>query len=226
MPCRYQFPVTNIDDAIQLAETFTAVVLGTLQDAVQGFAKGGDDAFVRLFASVIGQEGEQNGFYRFLGGAKPSESPFLTTSVASFAWTALQQFVVPGSCPFDLNAIPIPLHAPLMLQNAKVEAKDQVLTFTADLSNVQAAQAYVGKTTCQLFITYFNGQLLPISVPISNIRWNGGLMTFDAPFPFTENIMEGLSIAALTSGNNFASPDDVPAQTWAAPALIQVVDKY
>ena len=75
----YKFPTTDVLSAIALAETFTTLVLGTLQDASQLLAKNGDDGPVRAVASVIGQEGEQNGFYRTLLGLKPSQKPFLTT---------------------------------------------------------------------------------------------------------------------------------------------------
>jgi hypothetical protein len=37
--------------------------------------------------------------------------------------------------------------------------------------------------------------------------------------------MDGLSIAALTTSNNFTGPDDLPAATIAAPGLIQVYSK-
>ncbi len=39
--CQYQFPVSNLKDAVNLAETFTAVVLGALQGANVLFAKDG-----------------------------------------------------------------------------------------------------------------------------------------------------------------------------------------
>jgi hypothetical protein len=60
-PCEYVFPTDNFEDAINLARTFTDVVLGTLQDALNGLATNGDIEYVPLIGSVIGQEGEQNG---------------------------------------------------------------------------------------------------------------------------------------------------------------------
>jgi hypothetical protein len=229
VPCKYQFPTTTVVEAVILAETFTSVVLGTLQDAAQLFAKNGDDGPVRAVASVIGQEGEQNGFYRILLARKPSEKPFLTTSVAPFAFSALQAFVVPGSCPFPLSNIPIPIFPPLNVLTgnggADIDARDQNLKFTADLTGVTSASKFMGGNGNGLFITYFSGQLLPISEPITNVQWSGNKVTFEAAFPFTANVMNGLSIAALTTSNNFTTPDDVPAATLAAPGLIQVYEK-
>jgi hypothetical protein len=101
LPCKYMFPTTSFDDAIVLAATFTDVALGTLQDIIEIFADNNDNVNTRGIASVIGQEGEQEGFYRLLQnkGLLPNAAPFLTTSTRDFAFSILQTFVVPGSCP-------------------------------------------------------------------------------------------------------------------------------
>ncbi|KAI0114375.1 sexual development protein [Nemania sp. FL0031] len=219
VPCTYNFPVTTLEEALNLAETLTAVVLGTLQDAEQSFAQNGDDGPVRAVSSVIGQEGEQNGFYRSLLNQKPSEKPFLTTNVAAFAFSALQQFVV--SCPFDVSQIPLPIFPALNVLTT-AEARDMYLHFSADLSG--NTQVNENSDFSKLSITYLVGQQLPISEPIVNPKLDGGVLTFDALFPYTENIMSGLSIAALTNSSDFANADAIVANTLAAPGLIQVKD--
>ncbi len=233
-PCTYKFPTTGVRDAIELAETFTSLVLGTLQDASQGLSKNGDNGPVRAVASVIGQEGEQNGFYRNLLGRKPSQKPFLTTSIAPFAFSALQQFIV--ECPFSLDNIGgLPIFPPLNALSGEngqnVQPRDQTLTFSVDISDFKGPaassyQSYQGK--CDgLFITYFTGQDAPISEPITNCQWSGdknAVVTFEANFPFNKFVMEGPSIASLTNANNFTNPDAVAANTLAAPGLIQVND--
>ncbi|KAI1419415.1 sexual development protein [Xylaria sp. FL1777] len=218
-PCTYKFPTTTLEEALNLAETLTAVVLGTLQDAEQSFARNGDDGPVRAVSSVIGQEGEQNGFYRSILNHKPSEKPFLTTNVAAFAFSALQQFVV--SCPFDVTQIPIPVFPALNVLTT-AEPRDMYISFSADLTgNTQVTQ---DTDFSGLFVTYLVGQQLPISEPIINAKLDCGVLTFDALFPFTENIMSGLSIAALTNSSNFPNADALVANTLAAPGLIQVND--
>ncbi|KAL6898518.1 hypothetical protein GGI43DRAFT_78632 [Trichoderma evansii] len=231
LPCKYKFPASNIHDAVAVAEVFTSFVMGTLQDVSQGAATAGDAGIVRGVASIIGQEGEQNGFYRTLLGAVPSEKPFLTTSVGPFAYSFVNNnFIVPGSCPYDVTAFGIPIFSQLNVEGSSVllaaKPDDQTLNFSADLSTVQAASKYSNGDSTGLFITYFSGQLLPISVPVQNFKWNGGKVTLQAAFPFEDNIMFGLSVAALTVGNNFTSPDAVPAATLAAPALINVNDEF
>ncbi|KAI0442919.1 sexual development protein [Xylaria telfairii] len=216
-PCTYNFPSTTLEEAITLAETLTGVVLGTLQDAEQSFAQNGDSGPVRAVSSVIGQEGEQNGFYRSILNHKPSEKPFLTTNVAAFAFSALQQFVV--SCPFDVNQIPIPIFPALNVLTT-AESHDMYLSFSADLS--KNTQVNEGSDFSRFFVTYLVGQQLPISEPVINPKFEGGVLTFDALFPFTENLMSGLSIAALTNSSNFPNADALVANTLAAPGLIQV----
>ncbi|KAH8806145.1 hypothetical protein F5884DRAFT_680000 [Xylogone sp. PMI_703] len=231
LPCKYQFPTTNIRDAIAVAESFTLLVIGALQDTAQTLADNGDNGVERILGSAIGQEGEQGGFYRLLLGRVPSEKPFLTTSVASFTFSHLyNNFVIPGSCPFNIADINITIFAPLWvadpLKGMDIRPKDQKLKFTADLRNVSAAQSFIGGDGEGLFITYYTGQLLPISEPVSKVTWEGSKGTFEAFFPFEENVMQGLSIAALTTQSNFSDPAAVPDATLAAPAIIQVNDLF
>ncbi|KAK3342176.1 hypothetical protein B0T25DRAFT_574478 [Lasiosphaeria hispida] len=228
-PCQYQFPTSNIYEAISLAERFTDLVLGTLQDAAQILARNGDVGPVRGVTASLGQEGQQEGFYRILLSKKPSEKPFLTTNVAAFAFSALQQFIVPGSCPFPLDSIKLPIFPAVNVISGKggvaVEPRDQTLSFQVDLTSVKTADKYVGGKGDGLFVTYFSGQLLPISVPVVNAKWAGRVVTFEANFPFSANFMYGLSVASLTTSGAFAAPGDVVAATLAAPGLIQVDDR-
>ncbi|KAK0726186.1 hypothetical protein B0T21DRAFT_293618 [Apiosordaria backusii] len=229
-PCTYIFPgAIDINSSIALAATFTDVVLGTLQDAAEGLAINGDLGPIREVASIIGQEGQQSGFYRLLLNQKPSEKPFLTTNVGAFAWSALQQFVV--SCPFNLSDIAIPIFPPLQVTNGTggltIEPRDQRLSFIANLTGSSKAEQFINETDPDLFVTYFSGQLLPITVPVEDAEWfgeNNTQLRFGAEFPFEENILVGLTIAALTTKDNFTSYGEVVEATIAAPGLIEVVD--
>ncbi|KAK0702990.1 hypothetical protein B0T26DRAFT_838784 [Lasiosphaeria miniovina] len=227
-PCKYQFPTTNLRDAVRLADTFTDLVLGTLQDASQGLAINGDNGAVRGVASTIGQEGQQSGFYRSLLSKKPSEKPFLTTSVGPFALSALQQFIVPGSCPFQMSQIGLPIFPVLNVLSGDggrtVEPKDQTLSFSADLSGSSVLSKIINGNGADLTVVYFSGQLVPIKTPLTNVRWSGNVITFDANFPFTENVMSGLTVASLAIDGVFVVPGDVVGQTLAAPGLIQADD--
>jgi hypothetical protein len=190
-------------------------VLGTLQ---------GDIGPIRPVASVIGQEGEQNGYFRTLLGRKPSQKPFLTANAPPFAFSVLQGFV--KSCPFDVTKIDLPIFPGLSVNGgaANVSAADQTLHFSADLATVAAAKPFVGGNGTGLFATYFIGQNI-VSEPVQNVKWTAGsTISFDAFFPFVANVAEGLSIVSLTTASGFADVDDVPAKTLAAPGLLQVND--
>ncbi|KZL85536.1 late sexual development protein [Colletotrichum incanum] len=224
-PCKYQFPTSNLREAVSLAETFTSVVLGTLQDANQLLAKNGDAGPVRAVSAVIGQEGEQNGFYRSILSRPPSSQPFLTTSIAPFAFSALQSFVVKDSCSFKMSQIDIPVFAPMrvaQMQGGEIEPKTQMLSFEVDLRELVTAGRFLGKDRAPLFVTYLSGLNVPLSVPVTNPQWDGARIAFEAEFPFEKNSMYGLSIAALTYESNFTNPDDIPKATLAGPGLIQV----
>jgi hypothetical protein len=114
---------------VALASTFTDIVLGTLQEIETKLAMNGDFGLMHSVASVIGQEGEQNGFYRSLLGKVPSALPFLTTGTREFAFSPLvQTFVVPGSCP-NINTIPLPIFAPLTVATSPTAPETQTLEF-------------------------------------------------------------------------------------------------
>ena len=215
-PCRYNFPVATLKDALALAQTFTDVVLGTLANVQLHLAQNGDAGLVPAIGSVIGQEGEQNGFYRATQGLIPSSLPFLTASSRGFAFSALNQlFVVPGSCDAVVKSINLPIFAPLSITSGPVTAKTQTLSFAAGASSAvdySKAQALV----------YINQQNVPVVVDITQTGSGSGL-SFTANFPYDQFLMNGLTIAAVVNSKGpFSSADAVAAATIAGPGLIEI----
>jgi len=221
LPCEYNFPVDTLDSAIALASTFTDVVLGTLQDVVSLFGTDGDEALIRGVASVIGQEGEQNGFYRSLLNKIPSALPFLTTSTREFAFSALNQdFVVAGTCP-NINTIGLPIFQPLTVLTQNIAPESQTLEFS--ISHGAWSNADWSSESSQLSVVYINQQNLPIVEPITSASVSGNTVTFSALFPFADFEMNGLTIAAVThSAGPFASADAVAQATIFGPSLIEI----
>jgi len=166
---------------------------------------------------VIGQEGEQNGFYRSFLGKIPSALPFLTASNRDFAFSALNQnFIVPGSCPFPLSDIGLQIFSPLTVNTSPIQPQDQTISFTFDSTN------YNGQVS-GLSLVYINQQNLPIVKTLQNVQTSSGKTTFRAFFPFTEFKMNGLTICAVTnSAGPFTSVDDVAQATIAGPGLIEI----
>ncbi|KAJ5489209.1 hypothetical protein N7539_004099 [Penicillium diatomitis] len=212
-PCKYKFPVQNLESAIKLAATFTDVVLGTLQDVVERFARGHDFDLAREIASVIGQEGEQQGWFRALLGKIPSELPFLTTSNLNFAFNAIQDFVVPGTCP-DLNEIPLHTFEPLKIldmpgprsQNISIEFRDPD-----------------DEARNPLWVTYINQQNVPVVQPLWVVSKKDKIVEAKVLFPFEEHDLKGLTIASVTkSAGPFGDASQVANHTLAGPGLITV----
>lgn len=212
-PCAYYFPVDDFDSAIALAATFTDLVLGTLQDVIERFALGRDVDLAREIAAVIGQEGEQQGWYRTLQGKIPSALPFLTTSDLNFAFTAVQNFVVPGSCP-NISEIPLRTYEPLhVLTTPGPETQNLTFSFL-DPGN---------ETEHSLWMTYINQLNLPIVEPLRVVSRAGDNVTATALFPYDEHLMNGLTIAAVTKSDGpFGDANTVAKWTLAGPGLIIV----
>lgn len=254
-PCQYNFPVSNFNQSISLASTFTDVVLGTLPDIQTLFANANDNALIRGVGSVIGQEGEQNGFYRDILGKNPSALPFLTASARDFAFSAIvQNFVVPGSCSssldilqrggltiFDLLTVVNPPTTPM---NQKVMFRLKNFSQKMEFSGEAAAgfvSSHDNSTTPphqqqqdNLFLTYINQLNAPISVPIEDAKkindnhnndnddYSSITIQFSANFPGADNLMNGLTIAAVTKGKDFVDVGAVANNTLFGPGLIEI----
>lgn len=256
-PCQYNFPVSNFNQSISLASTFTDVVLGTLPDIQTLFANANDNALIRGVGSVIGQEGEQNGFYRDILGKNPSALPFLTASARDFAFSAIvQNFVVPGSCSssldilqrggltiFDLLTVVNPPTTPM---NQKVMFRLKTFSQKMEFSGeAAAAEDFVSshenstspphQQQDNLFLTYINQLNAPISVPIEDAKkinndnhnndnddHSSSTIQFSANFPGADNLMNGLTIAAVTKGKDFVDVGAVANNTLFGPGLIEI----
>ena len=231
-PCTYIFPVDNFVDAITLASTFTDVVLSTLPDIQTVFADAGDSGLIRGVGAVIGEEGEQNGFYRQIIGKIPPQLPFLTGGARDFAFSAiLQSFVIPGSCPSqglleaginggtgltEFGVLNV-LTKDLSLEDVKADFSVQ----TVDSSNTKSYyESHKGE---KLFVTYINQQNVPVSVPIEDLSFSGNAIDFKASFPGKSMDLNGLTIAAVTKSKGpFSTPDDVANDTLFGPGLIEI----
>jgi hypothetical protein len=215
-PCKYSFPVSNFQEAISLASTFTSLVLGTLQDVNELFARNQDFDLVRVVSSVIGNEGEQEGFFRTLQRKRPSAQPFLTTANRDFAFTAIQSFVVEGSCP-NIDTIPLKTFKPLSVETVDIRPENQNIRFSFDMKDAGMFEVD------QLRLVFVNGLNMPIVKRFQNVMMMNDKVMFEAEFPFEEFVMEGLTIAAVTMGQDtFANVDEVAEKTVFGPGIIEV----
>ncbi|ORX34319.1 putative sexual development protein [Kockovaella imperatae] len=216
--CNYMFPSTDFESAVAIADLFTAVVLGTLQSVVKGFATDMDNstiALTGLIASIIGQEGEQAGGYRMIQGKIPSAAPFLTVSTGEFAFNAIAQtFIVPGSCDSVFKTIGVPMLDTLAVVQDSIQPTNQTVTFTTSCTHV---------TEGKDFVAYLSGQNAPVLVPVTNVQVTGDIATFSADLPFDNGFAHGLTIAAVVgTDTGLETAADVTAAAFAGPGLIQV----
>jgi hypothetical protein len=227
LPCQYNFPVDNLDDALELASTFTDVVMGTLQDVATLMGTDGDAGLIRGIASVIGQEGEQNGFYRtFQNNPKiPSALPFLTASTRDFAFSALNQnFIVPGSCP-NFNTINLKVFGALTVETQNIQPQVQDIDFSFKIPSTGIPPAW--KPDCSgLELVFINQQNVPQVAKVKkvNVDTHGGQVTITAIFPFDQaDFGNGLTIAAVVlASGDLTTVDGVAAATQFGPGLIEI----
>ena len=194
----------------------TDIALGTAPEVQLLFALDGGDAAanVVILGSILGQEAQQDGFFRYVQGKTPSAAPFLTGGLGRFAFSALQLFIVPDSCPRPLSSINLPIFGPLDVLT-KPEARNMTLKFSV-------AGPVDPKTES---IVYLTGQNLPLTVPISEeyTVHDSNKTCFSAAFPFEAGFANGLTMAALVKGKgDFTSPSAVAEATVYGPGLIEV----
>jgi hypothetical protein len=230
LPCTYDFPVSTFEEAIETASKFTDVVLGTLPDIQTVAATAGDIGLIRGVGASLGQEGEQNGFYRSALGKIPSQLPFLTGGARNFAYNAiLQNFVV--ECPKETTdllehpaaGIPLNVTGKLNVLSDDLDLKDVKAEFSVQTVNVAATRSYYEDNKDKMqFVTYINQQNKPLSVPIEDIRFANNAITFKASFPGKSAFLNGLTIAAVTNSNELADVQAVAAATLFGPGLIEI----
>ncbi|KZT55817.1 LsdA family protein [Calocera cornea HHB12733] len=215
-PCTaYNFPVSNFEEAVTLAMTFTANVFGLLGEIVQIFAQNGDIGLTRHIVQVVANEGEQNGFFRYLLGRVPDELPFTTVSTREFSFTALQGFVDPASCPnIDLISKDIKTFDALTLLDTP-KAHTETIRFAV------ASDKYVNGTS--YYVVYTNQGNTPVVEPLTYVSSDAKTITLKATFPYKANLLNGLTIAAVTDQSGpFADVDAVAAAAIWAPAFMVV----
>lgn len=141
----------------------------------------------------------------------PSELPFLTTSDLNFAFTAVQGFTVPGSCP-NIDEIPLRTFEPLQILTTP-KAESMNLTFSFDDKQNESEHL--------LWVTYVNQLNTPIVQPLHVIEKTGTEVVGQALFPYSDYEMNGLTIAAVTKSDGpFADANTVAKWTLAGPGLI------
>ncbi|KAL2167887.1 hypothetical protein VTG60DRAFT_674 [Thermothelomyces hinnuleus] len=240
-PCTYDFPVSDFASAIAFAQTFTDMYIGLLIDIQwhtgEHLGSDGSPPILYVLGQALGQEGQQSGWFRSLQGKPPSAEPFLTASTREFAFSWLQRWVVPGTCPNATGTgaesdIPLPI-LPRLDVVGEVRRTGRLTL---------RAPGPVDPDTMR--VAYVNGALMPTVLPfeVSHVSRSCGVgertgkfqmplwcddedvvSTITVDFPFENNVMHGLTLAAVvTNGPTFMVPADVSKATVYGPAVIEV----
>ncbi|KAL9112777.1 MAG: hypothetical protein Q9227_003080 [Pyrenula ochraceoflavens] len=242
LPCTYVFPVSDFISAITFAQTFTDMYLGLMTDIQMRTAERLGTKFspliVYVLSQALGQEGQQSGWFRSLQGKPPSAEPFLTPSTRDFAFSWLQRFTVPGSCPNATGnnaAEDIPLRTFPRLDVCGELSSTGPLTLCS----------YGPVDPETMSVAFVNGALMPTVFPItitdvstcgrSHMResqqmplrcgsaFEDGVTTFTVDFPFENNVMQGLTmVAVVKNGRTFTIADEVSNATLYGPAVIEL----
>lgn len=182
--------------------------------------KNGDSALTQDISSVIGQEGEQQGWFRILGENIPSELPFLTNSVRDFAFNTLNQnFIVPGSCPnIDQITSLKQLHqmSPLTVVKSFEEGDDETVQLSFEMPP--------GVPSSEYKVAYINQQNIAFTLPYTVVKREDNNLLVEAPFPFEEHLLNGLTILAIVPASltDISSNQEVADFTLAGPGLVIV----
>ncbi|KAL4865497.1 hypothetical protein BDV12DRAFT_188174 [Aspergillus spectabilis] len=213
-PCRYNFPVVTIDDAVALATTLTSHSLATLQDITERFAASGDVGLTRLVASMIGNKGAQQGWFRVYQDKYPSELPTLTTSHVDFAFTFAQSFTVEGSCP-SLKSINLQTFLPL-----EIVTHPEARTHKIKVSWTHGPNE---REENLLWLAYVNQLNTPIVSPLQVVSCDGNKSTAVAVVPYDEFLLNGLTVAAVVNRRGpFTNAAAVAKSTVYGPGLFIV----
>ncbi|KAL8788961.1 MAG: hypothetical protein Q9213_001370 [Squamulea squamosa] len=239
-PCQYTFPVSNFKNAILFAQTFTDLALSTIPSIQLLFARdGGEEAPNALtLGSILAQEGQQDGFFRYTQRKPPSAAPFLTGGSPSIAFNALRKLIVRDSCPLPLSTLGLPEWGSLEWSENGLWANDYIkpppepawpnwITIHPSLRNNNtftfSAVGFEAPDTSSL--VYLSGQNLPVVVSIDNFqRFRGSNYNeFRAKFPVESGFANGLTIAVLVNGKGpFANAEAVASAAILGPVVFEL----
>ncbi|RMJ26982.1 sexual development protein [Aspergillus sp. HF37] len=137
----------------------------------------------------------------------PSETPFPTTSDLSFAFSLAQMFTVRNSCP-SARSIRLTTYHLLMILTPPANRTQNILVGWKPNPAIQEPE---------MWMTYINQLNLPVVVPLRVVALNK-MAIAEAAFPYTEHLMNGLTIAAVTVEKGpFLSVGAVSEKTVSGP---------
>ncbi|KAL8743869.1 MAG: hypothetical protein Q9190_003823 [Brigantiaea leucoxantha] len=212
LPCKYSFPVSDVEQFLLLANTITSAGIGFVINGAATLALT-DPGLVQGPASIVGAEARHDAFFRLSAlHVVPNPAPFDTRISAPYALNLASQFIVPGSCPSGMPSFPvIPALTADVPQDQLVTGTGGQITFSFDATAVDIKNG---------------GEGLSIGWVNQNNKFQFTEARFGADSGKVEtDIPEGLASAAfavLTSGKDAADVNALTKITVAGPAVVQI----
>jgi hypothetical protein len=205
-PCNYTFPVSTPQEFFALGNIITPTNFGSIIGLESQIAAS-DPATVFSASSILATEVRHEVFLRSTNGEIPNPAPFDTGVPPAWAYNIGLQFVMPGSCPIevDLQTYPPIYLSPNLGPRFASPTYPTTLSFTWDTA--QSWVAREGKK--QLFVAWVNLANQPRYTPLKRIGAGAG----------TTAVPKGLqdvAFVALTSEQP-DNLDDLSAATLAGP---------
>ena len=216
-PCQYTFPISTPEEFLSLANTITSVGIGAVINLISALAVT-DSKIVQGPTSILAIEARHDAFFR--GAALdlvPNPAPFDTRISAPYAFNLANQFIVPGSCGYNMpnfTIIPLLKAEPVEKQrqhNSKITGTGVTIQFCFDAAEVKN----MGYGGGDLFIGWVNQANKIAYTPAKLIR--EGEVETQIP-----DGLAGISFAALTGQQAALDVNALTPLTLAGPAPVQI----
>lgn len=215
-PCKYTFPVEDLDPFIALAQDITSVGLSFViyvADYLAASPVQADRSVVGGPASIAPVEARHDAYFRIRShsGLKlPNPAPFDTAVSANAALNLASQFVVQGSCPQ-----PTPTFTAYPSLNVVGKPSPPLSgSISFQVGDVAALSEY---SSGQLFVVWVNQQIDLDFQPVTAIDKDKGVVTSTIP-----DGLGGVAYAALTNSTTATGVVQLTDETVAGPAIVQI----
>ena len=209
-PCKYTFPVSNINDFLLQANVITSASIGAV-NALSVLIAQTDPELVTSTSSIITIEARHDAFFRMAVAQVPNPAPFDTPLSPTYAFNLVLAFVKPASCP-QLPDLPV-------LPQLKVASQSPATTLGGPAimptSVTFAFDSSLEVDEKKLFVGWLNQDNQPA---YTKLTVNGaGKGTADVP-----GGLNGMAFAAITNQSTETTVDGLTAATVVGPVAIVI----
>ncbi|GAA98618.1 uncharacterized protein L969DRAFT_50486 [Mixia osmundae IAM 14324] len=208
-PCKYSFPYNSVTGALGLARVLESVGVSAYLGAAPAISS---PAYLEVAGSILSVEARHQGYVAETQKQSGFPSPFDIGIDPSQAYTLAAQFIVPGSCPAAVGALPVQDFPALTVETASPAAGKPI---SFKFASKSSAQKYAH------FIFANAGGAMDIGLPLNS----KDTVTFPKGALGPVYIIITDSADAVTDAHTIAGPaivqlsdPDVSSKPWGKPA--------